>query len=464
MANINFESKALEDIQVKIAQGVIKGITPYVEEAVVMGISEHWEDIFKAVLAANPAPSVVSNDKLVTDLHARVQELEAMLIGTVCELPQGPVETSKEEDLSKVEEATANALKQVQERPMSMMDEVKEPMTKEEESLFTDGENEDLFESILHEDTLLDEDQAPVVQEPVVIDDASNPFAGIDVSDLGDDLVENEPQSNVFADAGESLESAEDTSLFSSAPELPEEPEAPALPMGSDTPVSTPAMPMGVSLGKNAVTVAVYNVMGKEVEMVRENASIKNSTTGHVRSDAFKLHNLMLKGSPKIKPVTQEEVNSHFEGKLYTQLIREWGLEIAAANNIKTLYGDAGAGILIAKLANEDGNIIAPPLRVRNEEERTATESAFRSMRSDEATRKQVIAFVNSYKNTLVWNPANFTGNRELSNEERIYFGYALLYARLKLAWANVTGKPVCVFPEVKKYQLSKEVVSKALS
>jgi hypothetical protein len=53
-----------------------------------------------------------------------------------------------------------------------------------------------------------------------------------------------------------------------------------------------------------------------------------------------------------------------------------------------------------------------------------------------------------------------FVGTKKLDKENTLKAGYALLRARMDLTWANATGKKtVCVFPEVKKFNIKKGAI-----
>lgn len=488
MANINFESKVMEQIQVELARDIFKGVRGHIEEAITMAIGERWEDIFRAVIAAQPAPAVVSNDKLIEDLEAELAvlreenfQLQASIIGMSCKLPHCPVKAMEaagvltvDEELSVVQQATEEALAVIatMEPQKSLMEEAMEPMSEIEESFWEPQEDELLNnnpnEDLENEMSLLpdEEDEDPfagavVISEPEQEEEEEvfNPFAGatvIDEEEVHDALVGDE-EFNHFT-SSDDVESFVPEFSDSDMPPVPDfeaeeeskpavETKAPSIPTQSPINTSIPAVN---PLGKNDTTMVTYDVFGKEVTMIQKNAMIKSVKNGHVRKMAFQLNDVMAKGNSRYKGDESEKQM----GKFYTQMIREWALEIAAANNIEQIKGDSGAAILIAELFysmhTENQNLYSPQLRARNEAERLKAIDSYRMLNAD-ATRQACLDLVNVHKGPLALDPMMFVGDKADTKEKIAQAGYALLHARMSLTWENAMGKTACVFPEVKK-------------
>jgi hypothetical protein len=444
---MNYENQKLEGIITEVAKGVMTGLNEFVIEAVEMGIGERWNDIIDAVVETN-APS--NEDKLIT----RIKELEEALVGTSCVVIQAPVVASE----PVVEPTVDEFVKTVVEEAMSssvpsMMDEMDKEETEEEKALWAD------FDA--HNDDLLPEDKLPMEfleeEEPVIEEeDTFDPFAEFNLDAVSDEEVhdsltgaeEFDPfNTNTEEDEDELFVSEFSDEDIPAIPAFEEEEDMVIKEKVMDIPAQAPAMPLVNPLGKGDAKMVTYQVFDKEVSMLQSNARIKDVADGRIRRMAFDLNTIMAAGNAKSRKSPEEKMM----GKFYTQMIREWGLEIAAANNIATIKGDAGAAILIAELfysLQTNGKLVSPALRFRNDGEREKAAVAYRGMQNP-ATRSHYMTLVDTYKASFAMEPALFAGDKAQTREQQLQAGYALLHARMSTTWENAAGKTVCVFPEV---------------
>lgn len=451
----------LEAVMATITKDVVRQLPTLIQEVVELTLSENWDDIISAVNAGAPTVSTTVQSQSVETLQAIIEGRDKVIAvaqdmmnareATIKELKNDlRVATNR---IAKLElKASLRLAEEIEEAPEAPTVHVEEPVS---------------VEDTVEEQTLVPAETI-VTQSPEELEE--DPFAGLT-------LVEDEEEANPFAEAqDESTVEGKERDLpdcfyedednsFGPVPEAPPEEEEVLAPASTPAPVLSdlpPAVSITVPAGivKNGVTTVTYDVHGVQVGMMQKNAVIRTHANGNVRKMAFQLNDVMAKGNSRNKPTTQEAVNEQFKGKLYTQLIREWGLEIAAVNNMDTIKGDAGAALLISELCNQYGELKSPTLRFRNDAERQATAETFRSIKENAGTRAHCIALVDSYKDVLCLNPAHFVTEKQLSDAERVEAGYALLYARIKLTWENVTTKPTCVFPEVKKTVVQKGVAA----
>jgi hypothetical protein len=266
--------------------------------------------------------------------------------------------------------------------------------------------------------------------------------------------------------------SAVDTSNASDAPEAPVEPQATeenpfagfAGVMDTEAPKkpqTAPAVPNLVVGGreiakKGEIKVTVYDVMGTEVNWIGYSRRINSHGNHRVREIALALNSVMQQGNTRKKAMTEDEKASALEGKYTTQMIREWAMEIAVANGIKEIGGDAGAAILVAEVLAGEKNGAA--LRIRNEAERTTMKEVYTEMVANPEYLAQTKTAVASFWNQFAYTPSAYAEDNNLDAAGREYLGTALIAARALNTMANVQGKrTVCVFPEVGKSFMSKK-------
>lgn len=266
--------------------------------------------------------------------------------------------------------------------------------------------------------------------------------------------------------------SAVDTGSVSDAPEAPVEPQATeenpfagfAGVMDTEAPKkpqTAPAVPNLVVGGreiakKGEIKVTVYDVMGTEVNWIGYSRRINSHGNHRVREIALALNSVMQQGNTRKKAMTDEEKASALEGKYTTQMIREWAMEIAVANGIKEIGGDAGAAILVAEVLAGEKNGAA--LRIRNEAERATMKQVYEEMVSNPAYLAQTKTAVASFWGQFAYKASDYAEDNNLDASGREFLGTALIAARALNTMANVQGKrTVCVFPEVGKSFMSKK-------
>lgn len=451
----NYESKALEMISTEIGKTVFNSMKPFFVEAVELEFSNRWEDIFAAVLEANPVETKLARiEGAYRDLsvlynnerdHNRALTLEVGKLRKLVQSLQGSPECT-EEPVSAFDTAGDITVDTVVHAEPASIEEEEEGHVDEADTAFS--MSIDLEEDALPESLTL-------IQSDVVIseEEDEDPFAHLDSEE---EVVVDEDPFNKHSSLAPL-----DGFLDSDVPPVPEfegnqelsmtpEPKtapAPGIPM--ESPVTASA-PLVSPLKKDETKMVTYQVFDKEVNFIQDNARINDVKNGSVRRMAMQLHNVMMQKNDRYKP-TEEQKQM---GKFYTQMIREWGLEIAAANNIETIKGDDGAAILIAELFyslhDEKENLIHPALRFRNEEERKAAADSFYGLNNAD-TRPTYMALVDAHKGALALDPIYYVGAQTLNQTKTLQAGYALLHARMSLTWGNATGKTECVFAEVRE-------------
>ena len=568
------ENKKLALIVSEISKDTARSVSALVQGMIETSLTERLGDIIAAVKEEMPAPNVVSNEAVVKDLEAkledahaqleleqknsvdlviRIKELEEAAVNnpiqkqlieqlqqhlvsndefiqrlkadngiksariseletiiyrkeqkeTSSEAPEGHVEPSNEEQEESIEETNEGAVELNMDANLTMSEALDEEETETEKAFWAELDAE--------LEAREEQEQASLEQEPEVIETTNELtpevieelkaaaalkyqkeheeyLASLEAQAPKQEEIELDPFAGMVDDEDEEEEEVPVQNIFANAPMEEEEEQAPITeePMytDADVPPATDStfvipdipedmtieapvvnteidildIPSGTSSKKKDTTkVSTYNVFGSTVDLIHTSYFIKGHNSAPVKRHAFKINNIMKQRSAKAE--TQEQIDAKFEGKLYTQLGREWALEIAAANGIESIKGDSGAAVLISELYNGYKNIKAPALRPRDEEERQAMAKIYNAMVGNEKTRQSVIAKVDSYKKLLVFNPASYQSNKELSKADRELAGYALLFSRIRLAWDNVQdSNTVCVFPEIKKSSDSKEV------
>lgn len=321
---------------------------------------------------------------------------------------------------------------------------IEEEMAKKEyEEVFPEDKEEEQGEVLV----------APAQEDEIIPSDEEeeedNPFANLsyeeDVIDDGGFVM----PSDLDAPPAEEEEEMPMEIIKSDSLEVAE-PEVPAMPD------FTPDAPMAKqeTLKKGEVKVSTYDVLGKEVSWIHHPARINSHKEHLVRKFAMGLNNIMKEGNARNKARNAKEAEVMSLGKFYSQMVREWGMEIAAANNIQTIVGDAGAAMLIGEVFH--GFLKAPKLQPRNEQERKALAKVMENPSQIEG----FIPMVKNHATSLALNPETFAGTEDMTNEDCKLYGTALLYIRMQSTWANAVGEnTVCVFNEVKKENVMKKQI-----
>lgn len=473
----NYENRELEAIFTEVSmqatreiqghvteaiQRTVLGIKEYVAEAIEMEISSRWNDIINTVVKTNMPEAPVSNPKvnrLVDTLITRVHELEDMLVGTSCQLPETFIRSYFMSPEQVVDELTGR-FTEASEAPEeeaamdAFLSVIKEQVDKQD----IDNDEDPLPDSMLNESI---EEDPFASHKPVIEVDEEDPFASYtieppaNIDDKVHDFLSGNGEFDPFADADANYDILISESDIPPVPDFgPEDNDVPPLEVAP----TTTTTPSGLDFSKSGekkkgktIVLATYDVFGKEVQFLRENARIVNeASAGAVRKLALDLNDKMKKANPKLRCSEADAL----DGKFHTQIVREWALEIAAFNGITEIKGDAGAAILVAKVI--EGALAHPPLRFRNEVERQVAGDAYRALKEHSQVH---IDLVNAYKDSFGYIPMSFVGaNQNITDEARVLSGYALLYARFTSTWANITGKVANVFPEVNQEVVGGEI------
>lgn len=319
---------------------------------------------------------------------------------------------------------------------------IEEEMAKKEyEEVFPEDKEEEVLVAPAQEDEIIPSDEE---------EEEDNPFANLsyeeDVIDDGGFVM----PSDLDAPPAEEEEEEVPMEIIKTESLEVTEPEVPAMPD------FTPDAPMAKqeTLKKGEVKVSTYDVLGKEVSWVHHPARINSHKEHLVRKFAMGLNNIMKEGNARNKARNAKEAEVMSLGKFYSQMVREWGMEIAAANNIQTIVGDAGAAMLIGEVFH--GFLKAPKLQPRNEQERKALAKIMENPSQIEG----FIPMVKNHATSLALNPETFAGTEDMTNEDCKLHGTALLYIRMQSTWANAVGEnTVCVFNEVKKENVMKKQI-----
>lgn len=319
---------------------------------------------------------------------------------------------------------------------------IEEEMAKKEyEEVFPEDKEEEVLVAPAQEDEIIPSDEE---------EEEDNPFANLsyeeDVIDDGGFVM----PSDLDAPPAEEEEEEVPMEIIKTESLEVTEPEVPAMPD------FTPDAPMAKqeTLKKGEVKVSTYDVLGKEVSWVHHPARINSHKEHLVRKFAMGLNNIMKEGNARNKARNAKEAEVMSLGKFYSQMVREWGMEIAAANNIQTIVGDAGAAMLIGEVFH--GFLKAPKLQPRNEQERKALAKVMENPSQIEG----FIPMVKNHATSLALNPETFAGTEDMTNEDCKLHGTALLYIRMQSTWANAVGEnTVCVFNEVKKENVMKKQI-----
>lgn len=321
---------------------------------------------------------------------------------------------------------------------------IEEEMAKKEYEEVFPEDKEEVLVAPTQEDEIIPSDEE---------EEEDNPFANLsyedDVIDDGGFVM----PSDLDAPPAEEEEELAPMELVKSDGLEVAEKEVPAMPD------FTPDAPMAKqeTLKKGEVKVSTYDVLGKEVSWVHHPARINSHKEHLVRKFAMGLNNIMKEGNARNKARNEKEAEVMAQGKFYSQMVREWGLEIAAANGIETIVGDAGAAMLIGEVFH--GFLKAPKLQPRNEQERKALAKIMENPSQIEG----FIPMVKNHATSLALNPETFAGTEDMTNEDCKLHGTALLYIRMQSTWANAVGEnTVCVFNEVKKENVMKKQIKSA--
>jgi hypothetical protein len=296
----------------------------------------------------------------------------------------------------------------------------------------------------------IQEDALPDMGETPAVD----PFANFQI----DDSALEESNSSSFELNLDDALSGLDAELASLGEELGgmtiEAPEVPAIEatvIDTKPAATLPRMPLATDLdAKSFKKLVTYNVNGVAVPFLQENAYIKNITqSGEIKSKAMEYNNIMKQMNAK--QGFSEEQQSF--GRFYTQMIREYALEIAAANGVtEPVKGDSGCAVLVAEVAR--GHKKQPALTFRNDAERAEVANVYRDMVKNPANVAGYEDIVKSYAASLPLSIDAFVGDKDATVEERRMTGIALLYVRLTSTWNRTAtkGKRIAnAFPEVKK-------------
>lgn len=188
--------------------------------------------------------------------------------------------------------------------------------------------------------------------------------------------------------------------------------------------------------GAGEVSAIQYTVNGSKVMYVKKSMFL-NSIKDKELADRVKAFNknFVIPKEMKNSEDRQHKAIVHNK-KLLTQFLRDYAMEIAAANNISYVLGDAGAAYLVVCAA--EGLLAQPKLTARNQEERNLYVGNYQAGMNDRNHLVMMFGTIKPFIDLMGINIHNVHVTQEVTPEVAAALGTSLLFSRLSIADANV--------------------------